>query len=468
MLNNYKIMNNIGASLTKEFYQIFISLLSPQQNQIDSTNLIFHFDNKTRNTYQKEITKDPYHFLFYFLELLHWENNAPKNNNYNINFYKNQTIENMRNDQTMFMKYCEYFYQTQNSFISEYFYNTEKYLFQCNICPQTYYYWYKKILLFNMDKSKNFRDQTQPFRANQNITLDDCFLFYQSGNASMCPYCGHFNAFDYRKIYTSSKVIIIALKRYNHTFKGDLIFPLNFSISKYAIQNGNNNMNYTLKACIKAYFYNNNIKYFSDIYINNTWYRFLDNGIKQININELYNYEPQILIYELINEQSKFINPFYIKANQMNQNNFMIPNAVQQMMLQMKQLQMINIMQIMQRNMMLSRFNIHINNNNIKNDENMNSPYITLKFLIIPDYWDYDEENALKILPQVTLDDTVEKAINNFFIKLQKPKQAIIKFTFNGMQIQPNSQQKLSDLGINENSVIYALRANNFDLLKCV
>ena len=74
----------------------------------------------------------------------------------------------------------------------------------------------------------------------------------------------------------------------------------------------------------------------------------------------------------------------------------------------------------------------------------------------------------MRILPQVTLDDTIEKAIENFFTKLQKPKQAIIKFIFNGMQIQPNSQQKLSDLGINDKSVISALRANNFDLLKCI
>ena len=468
MLNNYKIMNNIGASLTKEFYQLFICLLSPQQNQIDSTNIIFHFENKTKNMYQKEITKDPYHFLFYFLEIIHCENNAPKNNNYNINLYKNQTIQNMRNDQVMLMKYCDYFYQTQNSIISDCFFTTEKYLFKCNICPQTYYYWYKKILLFNIDKFKKYRNETNPFKSNQNITLDDCFLCYQGGNASMCPYCGHFNAFDFRKIFTSTKVIIIALKRYNHSFKGDLNFSPNFSISKYVIQNGNNNMNYALKACISAYCYNNNIKYFSDIYINNNWYRFLDNGIKQINIKELYDYEPQILIYELINNQSQFINPFYIKANQMNQNNFIIPNAAQQMMFQMKQMQMMNLMQIMQRNMMLNRFNIHVNNNNIKNDENINSPYIMLKFLIIPENWDNNEENAMRILPQVTLDDTVEKAIENFFTKLQKPKQSIIKFIFNGMQIQPNSQQKLSDLGINDKSVIYALRANNFDLLKCI
>ena len=118
--------------------------------------------------------------------------------------------------------------------------------------------------------------------------------------------------------------------------------------------------------------------------------------------------------------------------------------------------------------MMLNRFNVHVNNNNIQNDENINTPYIMLKFLIIPDNWDNNEENALRILPQVTLDDTIEKAIDNFFLKLQKPKQAIIKFTFNGMQIQPNSQQKLCDLGINENTVIYALRAANFDSLKCV
>ena len=466
MLNNYKIMNNIGASLTKEFYQLFIALLSPQQNQIDSTNIIFHFENKTKNMYQKEITKDPYHFLFYFLELIHYENNAPKNINYNINLYKNQSIENMRNDQIMLMKYCDYFSQTQNSFISDNFFNTEKYLYQCNLCPQTYYYWYKKIFLFNIDESRKYRDAKEPFKANQNITLDDCFLYYQIGNSSMCPFCGSFNTFDYRKIFTSTKVIIIAIKRNNHTFKGDLFFTFNFSISKYVIQNENNNMNYTLKACISAYFFNNNIKYFSDIYINNNWYRFLDNSIKQINMNELYNYEPQILIYELNNNQSQFINPFYNKVNQMNQNNFIMPNLAQQMMFQMKQMQMMNMMQIMQRNMILSRFNIQVNNNNIENDENMNSPFISLKFLIIPNNWDNNEENAQRILAQVTLDDTLEKAIENFFMKLQKPRQAIIKFIFNGMQIQPNSQQKLSDLGINENSVIYALRANNFNLLK--
>ena len=468
-INNYNnIMNNIQTSLTKEFYQLFIAFLSPQQKQIDSTNIIFHFENKTKNMYLKEISKDPYHFLFYFLEIIHYENNAPKNNNYNINLYKNQTIENMRNDQIMLMKYCDYFCQTQNSIISDYFFNTEKYLFKCDICPKTYYYWYKKIFLFNIDKFKKYRDEKEPFKANQNITLDDCFLCYQGGNVSMCPNCGNFNAYDYRKIFTSSKVIIIALKRYNHTFKGDLSFTFNFSISNYVIQNENNNMNYTLKACIYAYYFNNNIKYFSDIWINNNWYRFLDNDKKQINTYELYQYEPQVLIYELINDQSKYVNPFYIKANQMNQNNFIIPNAAQQMIFQMKQLQMMNLMQIMQRNLMLNRFNIHVNNNNINNDENINSPYIMLKFLIIPDDWDNDEENALRILPQVTLDDTIEKAIDNFFIKLQKPRHAIIKFMFNEMQIQPNSQQKLSDLGINENSVIYALRANNFDSLKCI
>lgn len=468
MLNNYNnIMNNISASLTKEFYQLFIFLLSPQQELIDSTNIIFHYDNKTKNMYQKEIAKDPYHFLFYFLEIIHYENNAPKNSNYNINLYKNQTIESMRNDQTMLMKYCDYFCQTQNSIISDYFFNTEKYLFKCNSCPDTYYYWYKKILLFNIDKSRKYRNERESFKANQNITLDDCFLFYQGGNETMCPICGNFNACDYRKIFTSTKVIIIALKRTNHTFKGDLNFTTYFSISKYVIQNGNNNMNYALKACISAYYYNKNIKYFSDVCINNNWYRFLDNGKRKINnINELYKYEPQVLIYELINDQSKYINPFYIKVKQMNQNNFIIPNAAQQMMFQMRQLQMMNMMQIMQRNMMLNRFNIHVNNNNIKNDENKNSPFIMLKFLIISNNWDNNEENAIRILPQVTLDDTIEKAIDNFFIKLQKPREAIIKFTFNEMQIQPNSKQKLSDLGINENSVIYALRANNFDLLK--
>ena len=93
--------------------------------------------------------------------------------------------------------------------------------------------------------------------------------------------------------------------------------------------------------------------------------------------------------------------------------------------------------------------------------------YISLTFLIIPDNWDNSPQNSIKIVPQITLNDTIEKAIDNFFIKLQKPEQAITKFKLNGIEIYRHSQDILRNLGINENSIIYAIRAPNFDALKC-
>ena len=51
-------MDKVEASLTKEFYQMFCSVYSGQQKK-DSTNIIFHFENKTKMIYNKNIKKDP-------------------------------------------------------------------------------------------------------------------------------------------------------------------------------------------------------------------------------------------------------------------------------------------------------------------------------------------------------------------------------------------------------------------------
>ena len=69
------------------------------------------------------------------------------------------------------------------------------------------------------------------------------------------------------------------------------------------------------------------------------------------------------------------------------------------------------------------------------------------------------------MLPQITLDDTFEKVINNFFIKLQKPREAIKRFIFDGNEISPYCKQKLRDLGITRDSQIFAVKSVYFDIL---
>lgn len=90
--------------------------------------------------------------------------------------------------------------------------------------------------------------------------------------------------------------------------------------------------------------------------------------------------------------------------------------------------------------------------------------FATIKFYIIPENWDKNEENVIKIIPQLTVDDTIQIAVNNFFIKLQKPREAIKEFKLNDNSIDPQSQQKIKD--IKSDTIIFAIKSDNFDELR--
>ena len=202
-------------------------------------------------------------------------------------------------------------------------------------------------------------------------------------------------------------------------------------------------------------YYCNMPKYFADVNINNNWIRCMDiNNTYDVKIlkslSELYRFEPQILIYELEETQNTFMNPFYEK-------NVMLKkfNALQLIQMQIQRLLMDQVQNLNQ-NFMLT--------NNVMKVQDLSNQMV--KFLIIPENWDYSEDNSIKILCHATSNDTIKKMINNFFTKLQKPRQAITKFTFNNNIIDPNSYLKLKDLCINSKSTIYAIKIFNFDLLK--
>ena len=88
-----------------------------------------------------------------------------------------------------------------------------------------------------------------------------------------------------------------------------------------------------------------------------------------------------------------------------------------------------------------------------------------MKFIIRPQIWDGKEENAIIIYIQASNNLTIKEVINRFFTKLGKPKEAIINFTFNDIQLDINSEEILSNLNIDEYSIIYALKSANYDEL---
>ena len=232
----------------------------------------------------------------------------------------------------------------------------------------------------------------------------------------------------------------------NHTYNYQCdvkFYNPNFDISNFLINSNSENRKYILKAVISCYGFD---KYFTDVLINGCFYRIMDvktgQDVKMINVNQLFKYQPMLLIYEV-----DYQNQLLERLRQI------------QIFIWTKNLEF----------MMMRNQNLSVNNQGnqmFNNDINNSTIFINLKFQVIPENWDGSEVGTFPINPQVTLDSTVQYAIDKFYTKLQKPKEAINRFTFNNMVLDINSQVKLKDLQINSNSVIHAIKNPNFDQIK--
>lgn len=340
-LKNYNFMNmqSFQPSLTKYFFNLLYGLYSG--NQVDSSFIINQFIQESFQILKKQVKNDPFHFLFSFLDLLHYENNyiSNKMNLFLLN-YKNPDLKTMQNKALMFNSFRNYYQNTQNSIISQNFFNTFGFKVKCtnyNLnCNALYKYEIRKIIQFDIDNYRKFRDQLYPERIGMNLNLVDCFQCFTGGykcNDFKCDNCGNFMAESFTSLYLSTNVLIIAFKRGYHSYQCDIDFGTIINISKFCKYNinGKLNGNYILKACISLNYYN---KYFADILINGNWFRFLDDKYSTLNTyNEIYINEPQILIYELENSYYKTITtPASWNSNlmMMNKLNFFSPfNSLQ-------------------------------------------------------------------------------------------------------------------------------------------
>jgi len=442
LTNNNRIYSPYyNSTLTKELYQIFCSLSN--YNNLDSSKTILDFENKFKQLWMKNLPKDPFHFLFYFLEILHYENNIPKNPNFDMAFYNQMIINNLRMDNQMTQLFSDYLEQTQNSFISQNFYNIQKFIIACPNCQFMYSYAHKKIIRFDLDYILALRNQNNPLKKGTVVSLCDCFIYSQMNKKSQCNLCANIFSNEKQALFESSNVLICAFNRKLHPYKyrGDLKFYLDFDISQYILKKGSDNKKYKLKAVISCYDYN---KYLVNVFINGNYYRIVDwknnNDVKLITTNQLMEYEPILLIYE-IDYQGRLY---------------------QQFLKLMTIAQMAKYAQMMAMNMNLSMNPMPFQNMN-DSAQNITLQYLTLKFVVIPQNWDGSNDSSFPINPQVIMNYTVKEAIDKFYSKLAKPKEAIIKFTYNGQNLDPNSEQKLKDLNINEHSIIYAIKSPNYD-----
>ena len=362
-LNNIRqnLLSNNQCLITKELYLIYCSLYNGQN--ADSSNFILNYNNKYKSVYNNsKLYNDPYHFLFYLIELIHAENNNPPNPNFNLNILEKRKLEELKNDDFMFNLFCSFYQATQNSIISNYFHNIIKNEIECETCKRLYFYSFQYIIKFDLDQYKTFRNQAFIEKTLQKLTFDECFSCLTGGIVKNCSNCNKPNAKSFISITGNPKILILALIRKNHTYKCDLDFTNKLNIFPYCNSKNKNNTTYYLKACISLW---NPGEYFSDISINNCWYRYYKNQMKMLGdvTTEIHTYEPQLLIYELeenmkniFNMPNNFCNNInqVINNNRFNNIGFMPVNIWQQMLMQrqniiMGQMQMMQNIAINQR-----------------------------------------------------------------------------------------------------------------------
>ena len=123
----------------------------------------------------------------------------------------------------MYFLFLGFFQQTQNSFISKYFLNIERYTYKCLNCGTYYNYGIKKIFRINVDYVRFYRDLSYPLKKGTKLKIDDCFLCYCGGNNTTCRNCGNkINVFKYTKLCCSARLLMIYLERKQHCFYSDV------------------------------------------------------------------------------------------------------------------------------------------------------------------------------------------------------------------------------------------------------
>ena len=365
----------------------------------DSQNIIYYYGKKYMENQMNVISKnvlapDPFHFLYFLFQFLHLETNMC--NRFENNFF-NQSLNAMKNDNYIYMQFLLFIMKTQNSIISNDFFNTVRYTYECQMCGKYFFYSLQNIYRMNIDTIRYFRDSNDPMKQGSNLDLSELFICYSGGSYNNCRNCGNNKCPRYTRICFPAKALIISLERKNHPFKNDInilpFFDLKPFISKTRTQGLNLNTIYELKAVISYINFGNNGKYFADckVKINNNsmWIRYIDSYYQIIQPNDVCIYEPQILIYEIYNPQQtmgmNMNNPMnmgtsnlgnndeYISFNNMNvKQAHMMYNNNNMGMINNQNMMMNNIgpMVMNQNPMMMNNPNTMMNNNNNINMNN--------------------------------------------------------------------------------------------------
>ena len=359
------------TNLTKSLKSILYGSFNTQ-NDIFLQDILKYYNEKSQNN-NEALIHDPYHFLKYLLIYLNEENFKLKTE---IN--KNLETEFME-DPLQAAKLFEIIYSnSKNSIILRNFYYSEITYISCNFCNQNKIkFSLNPILDIDLKQSIEMRNIKKPECINDKISLRDCLKFYFHHNPEIkCPNpnCG-VNANIFKLVKYSPKVLIIHINRNEHTGLNDIDISIDLDIHKHFLNKTDNTIikYFTLKACI-CYKGNKDEGYYVDYCIKRgekdaNWYRY-DGQYKKIEVSNLFEKEPILLIYEAKENNPNIMGDSNI--NNVNNNNNFNSNIIQHNNMNNNMSRSsINSINMMNQNMM----NTMNSSQNFNHNMNFNQPF---------------------------------------------------------------------------------------------
>ena len=297
--NNEKFFNECKRankdSLLYEWFQFQRSMWSNNdKNMINPINLLRRFqklclekDLYFSNFMQNDIDE----FLTLFLDLLHQGVGRKVEMSFNTKVEDEADKINLKSNQTW-----QRFYEKDYSYIVENFYSQLLGITSCTDC-EYYTTNHDPIQVLSLEIP------------NESKSLNCCLTQYMkkyrldSENTWQCDACkNHVRPFKQTRLWKTSDVLFILLKRYNQNQKIDkyLEYPLTLDLKDYNINYSKNKSNqYSLNSMA---IHSGNLgggHYYAVCrnYLDDHWYEYNDSHVSRVMDDKLMKYSPYLLVY---------------------------------------------------------------------------------------------------------------------------------------------------------------------------
>jgi len=300
--NNEKFFNECKRankdSLLYEWFQFQRSMWSnDDENMINPINLLRRFqkiclekDLYFSNFNQNDIDE----FLTLFLDLLHQGVGRKVEMSFNTKVIDEADKINLKSNQTW-----QRFYEKDYSYIVENFYSQLLGITSCTDCE---YY------TTNHDPIQVLSLEIPEDSHSLNCCLRQYMKKYRldSENTWQCDACkNHVRPFKQTRLWKTSDIIFILLKRYNRNQKIDkyLEYPLTLDLKDYNINYSKNKSNkYSLNGMAIHSGGLGGGHYYAVCrnYLDDHWYEYNDSHVSRVTNDKLMKYSPYLLVYRRI------------------------------------------------------------------------------------------------------------------------------------------------------------------------